>query len=139
MFPGKVPRKLHGGHARRRRIYEQCVSHRLERSDHENFCRRPEYYITSRDERRPEKRPTEGVTLLWAPALHQTAQGWEVEESLRCTKFTKVEKQVESEMFRYLEMALIQTCESWERGETKMIWCLDVVLYSSRENRKRRE
>ena len=54
--------------------------------DHEDLRERPEYYITSGGEQKQKETREDGLktttkrTSLYVLALHQTAQGWEVEK-----------------------------------------------------------
>ena len=70
--------------------------------------------ISTQGERR---RPVEEiivVTPVLALILHQTGQGWEVEESLNTTILIKVEKRVETKMIQSPKMDLYETHESRE-------------------------
>ena len=100
-----MPHRLHGWHARKRCDHDQCKINRLDEGWPREFT-----WVSGilYNQQRPgrQRRPTEGnslnVMLLWDLALHQTIQGWQAYRSLRYTK----------------------------RGETKMVRCLDVVLYN---------
>ena len=88
----------------------------------------PKNYIITEILTWQQRRPTKellDIRLLWALALQQTDQGWEVGKSLSCTRLTKVEKRVEAKVSQCLEMALYAKVEKQE--ETKMIWCLEIM------------
>ena len=67
--------------------------------------------------------------LFWALALCQTSQGWELENSLNCTRLMIVEKRVETKMIWCLEMALTRLVIVKKQAETKIIWCVEMALY----------
>ena len=69
----------------------------------------PGKILTQGKQRRPAEE-LQDVMLLWVLALCQTSQDLEVEKSLSCTRFMKVEKQRETQMIQCLE--LYQFCES---------------------------
>ena len=81
------------------------------------------YNLQRQAKSQERKRTEKDIVLLWAPALCQTTQSWEVEKSLRCTRLTKL-----------LRWPCMRLAKIEKQGETKMIRCLEVALYQSSES-----
>ena len=113
-----MPYKLRGWHTGGRSVLTQRVG---KRCYHENLNGRPEYHITSRDKRGPERERKDRlktttrrhVTLV--SVLAPDCPRFRDRRKPKITRLAKAEKRGEPEMFRYLEVALYQSRKSRKR------------------------